>query len=252
MKESRSTLLKRAECGGAGMGALASLADRMTFRAHPFGKAPSTLFQVARRILLGEARRYSEQHERDCEPCDHFARFSAHLAIRLGVAGPFRRRSEAHRCPTSEAGERVEVRIILVRPAAQHREPAERAMLKPSRLRGHGREGRLLAQPTGVEVCPVERSGEYAKACADECEKNDLGRHRSISVWLVNATLHDLGLSDFDFDQMPRGPSKMRPQDAGDRAAPDALRLDQLLRALDGCLRRGVELLHQPLHALAR
>jgi len=74
-------------------------------------------------------------------------------------------------------------------------------MLKPSRLRGHGREGRLLAQPTGLEVGPVERSGEYAKACADECEQNDLGGHRSNSVWLINATLHDLGLSDFDLDQ---------------------------------------------------
>src|SRR5262245_7693790 len=139
--------LERAECGGAGMGALASRADRMTLRAHPFGKDPATLFQVARRILLGEARRYSEQHQRDCEPCDHFARFSAHLAIGLGVAGPFRRRSEAHRRPAPEAGERVEVRVILVRPAAQHREPTERAMLKPSRLRGHGREGAIYPAP---------------------------------------------------------------------------------------------------------
>jgi hypothetical protein len=60
------------------MGALAALADRMTLRAHPFGKDPTALFQVARRILLGEAGRYSEQRQRDSKPCDHFARFSAH------------------------------------------------------------------------------------------------------------------------------------------------------------------------------
>jgi len=70
--------LERAECRGAGMGALASLTDRMTFRAHPFGKDPTALFQVTRRILLGEASRHSEQRQRDCEPCDHFARFSVH------------------------------------------------------------------------------------------------------------------------------------------------------------------------------
>jgi hypothetical protein len=70
--------LERAECRGTSMGALASLADRMTFGAHPFGKDPAALFQAARRILLGEANRYSEQRQRDCEPGDHFARFSAH------------------------------------------------------------------------------------------------------------------------------------------------------------------------------
>ena len=38
-----------------------------------------------------------------------------------------------------------------------------------------------------------------------------------IPVWLIDATLHDLGLSDFDLDQMPLQPTPSSGQDAGDK-----------------------------------
>jgi hypothetical protein len=82
------------------------------------------------------------------------------LAIRLGA---FMRRHEGDGCPATETGESIELRMVLVRFAAQHRNPAERTMLNSrSWLRGPGSglHGRLLGQPARLQVGPVERCGE--------------------------------------------------------------------------------------------
>jgi hypothetical protein len=68
-------------------------------------------------------------------------------------------------------------------------------MLNPSRLRDHGAEkSRLLAHAAGLHVGPVEGASKYAKARRDECDQNDFHRHRSNSIWLIDAIMLDVGL----------------------------------------------------------
>jgi hypothetical protein len=63
--------IERVEGGSVGMGTPAVLADRMTRRAHSFGKSPAVPVQATRLVLLGETERCSEQQKHSCEPYDH-------------------------------------------------------------------------------------------------------------------------------------------------------------------------------------
>jgi hypothetical protein len=53
------------------MGALTTLADGVTLRAHCFSESLAMPLQCTRLVLLGETNRYSEQQKQPRKPCDH-------------------------------------------------------------------------------------------------------------------------------------------------------------------------------------
>jgi hypothetical protein len=63
--------IERAKGRGTNMRAGTSLGDRMTLRAHSFGKSSTAPLQIDRRVLLGATGRYSEQRNHEREPYHH-------------------------------------------------------------------------------------------------------------------------------------------------------------------------------------
>jgi hypothetical protein len=72
------------------MGALTTLADGVTLRAHCFSESLAMPLQCTRLVLLGETNRYSEQQKQPRKPCDHstipwwVAKIQAGLSPRTG------------------------------------------------------------------------------------------------------------------------------------------------------------------------
>jgi len=122
--------------------ALTTLADGMTLRAHSFRQSATALLQETRAAVFGQAGRGSDKQKEDCEPDDHVAssplatkRFRQPSRVRLRA---FRRRSKRNGGLAVETRKRVELRVLLVRLAAQHCNAAERAMLnRRPRMSGH-------------------------------------------------------------------------------------------------------------------
>ena len=75
-----------------------------------------------------------------------------------------------------------------------------------SRLRGSLPRGTfgLLAEPPCLQVAPIESARECAEDRYDNGDHNDLCRHRTNSVWFIDASIAESQACSFDLDQQTR------------------------------------------------
>src|SRR3954470_4688799 len=62
----------------------------------------------------------------------------------------------------------------------------------------------LLAEAPRLHVAPTESGREYAEDRYDNGDHNDLCRHRTNSVWFIDASIAESRACSFDLDQETR------------------------------------------------